>query len=45
MKAFLAVLQCAVNLGTWSLESNHTGLETEVIVKGKCKELIQCQKT
>jgi hypothetical protein len=27
------------------LEVNRTGLETEVIVKEKCKELIQCQKT
>jgi hypothetical protein len=24
---------------------NRTGLDTEVIVKEKCKELIQCQKT
>jgi hypothetical protein len=29
------------SLGSWSWESNRTGLETEVIVKEKCKELIQ----
>ena len=33
------------SLGSWSWESNRTGQETEVIVKEKCKELIQCQKT
>ncbi len=33
------------SLGSWSWESNRTGRETEVIVKEKCKELIQCQKT
>ena len=34
-----------VSLGAWKWGVNRTGLETEVIVKEKCKELIQCQKT
>ena len=33
------------SLGSGNWEPNRTGLEIEVIVKEKCKELIQCQKT
>ena len=32
------------SLGSWSWGVNRTGLGTEVIVKEKCKELIQCQE-
>src|SRR5215469_11392482 len=32
------------SLGSWSWGVNRSGLETEVIVKEKCKDLIQCQK-
>jgi hypothetical protein len=32
------------SLGAWNWGFNRTGLEIEVIVKEKCKNLIQCQE-